>query len=544
MSKVDPVLLEIVSHALVSAAEEMSITVWRTSRSTTVRELLDYSTAVFDGQGRNIAQAARMPVHLNSMELCLREVIAHHLPLDRWQEGDIVVTNDPYCGGQHLPDFLAFKPVYVEGRRIAITCVLIHHVDVGGGAAGGYNAHAVEVFQEGFRLPPVKIQRAGALQEDLFATILQNVREPETFRGDFLSQIAALEVGARALRELAGRYGVATLEAVGAALLDHSEQAMRAALSALPDGVYSAEDFVDGDGLDEGQKRIAVRLTLVGDELKVDFTGTSAQARGPINATMATTMSAVYYAVMAASGIETTGNSGCYRPITVTAPEGTLVNAQFPAPVSMRMLTGHRVATAVLRAFAEVVPERIPASYYGVTFNHAVNIRHGDGRRQVYFDAEVGGWGGHPEGDGPSGLSAGFHNQQNTPIEMIEAIYPLRFEHYGFLPDSGGRGRMRGGLGLVREWRFLAERGLLNASFDAFESRPYGLAGGEPGSAGRLSVTRDGVVTALPAKTIGHVLLAGDIVRMETPGGGGFGDPAQRDPAAIAADLADGYVTR
>lgn len=543
MSKVDPVLLEIVSHALVSAAEEMSITVWRTSRSTTVRELLDYSTAVFDGQGRNIAQAARMPVHLNSMELCLREVIAHHLPLERWQDGDIVVTNDPYCGGQHLPDFLAFKPVYVDGRRIAITCVLIHHVDVGGGAAGGYNAHAVEVFQEGFRLPPVKIQRAGELQEDLFATILQNVREPETFRGDFLSQIAALEVGARALRELAGRYGVPTLEAVGEALLDHSEQAMRAALSALPDGVYSAEDFVDGDGLDAGQKRIAVRLTLAGDQLAVDFTGSAEQARGPINATMATTMSAVYYAVMAASGIETTGNSGCYRPITVTAPEGTLVNAQFPAPVSMRMLTGHRVATAVLRAFAEVVPERIPASYYGVTFNHAVNIRHEDGRRQVYFDAEVGGWGGHPEGDGPSGLSAGFHNQQNTPIEMIEAIYPLRFEHYGFLPDSGGRGRMRGGLGLVREWRFLAEHGLLNASFDAFDSRPYGLAGGEPGSAGRLSVIRDGVVTALPAKTIGHVLLAGDIVRMETPGGGGYGDPAQRDPAVLAADRADGYAT-
>ncbi len=345
------------------------------------------------------------------------------------------------------------------------------------------------------------------------------------------------------MRELAGRYGVATLEAVGEALLDHSEQAMRAALSALPDGVYSAEDFVDGDGLDAGQKRIAVRLTLAGDQLAVDFTGSAEQARGPINATMATTMSAVYYAVMAASGIETTGNSGCYRPITVTAPEGTLVNAQFPAPVSMRMLTGHRVATAVLRAFAEVVPERIPASYYGVTFNHAVNIRHEDGRRQVYFDAEVGGWGGHPEGDGPSGLSAGFHNQQNTPIEMIEAIYPLRFEHYGFLPDSGGRGRMRGGLGLVREWRFLAERGLLNASFDAFDSRPYGLAGGEPGSAGRLSVIRDGVVTALPAKTIGHVLLAGDIVRMETPGGGGYGDPAQRDPAALAADRADGYAT-
>lgn len=543
MSKVDPVLLEIVSHALVSAAEEMSITVWRTSRSTTVRELLDYSTAVFDGNGRNVAQAARMPVHLNSMELCLQEIITHHLPLERWHEGDVVVTNDPYSGGQHLPDFLAFKPVFVDGRRIAITCVLIHHVDVGGGAAGGYNAHAVEIFQEGLRLPPVKIVRRGEMMDDLFATILQNVREPETFRGDFLSQVAALEVGARAIRALAGRYGVETLSEVGAALLDHSEHAMRVALTALPDGVYAAEDFVDGDGMDEGQKRIAVTLTISGDSIAIDFAGSSPQARGPINATMATTKSAVYYAVIAASGIEATANSGCYRPITVTAPQGSLVNAGFPAPVSMRMLTGHRIATAVLKAFAEAVPNRIPASYYGVTFNHAVNIRHADGRRQVYFDAEIGGWGGHPEADGPSGLSAGFHNGQNTPIEMIEAIFPLRFERYAFLPDSGGAGRMRGGLGLVREWRFMAEHGLLNASFDAFLSRPYGLSGGEPGRGGRLSVIRGAEVTELKAKTIGFPLRSGDIVRMETPGGGGHGDPAARDPAAILADRADGYVS-
>jgi N-methylhydantoinase B len=541
--KSDPVLLEIIAHALVSAAEEMSITVWRTSRSTTVRELLDYSTAVFDGEGRNIAQAARMPVHLNSMELCLQEIIASHLPLERWQEGDVVITNDPYAGGQHLPDFLAFKPVYVDGRRIAITCVLIHHVDVGGGAAGGYNARAIEVFQEGLRLPPVKIVRAGVMQDDLFNTILTNVRDPDTFRGDLLSQIAALEVGARAIRALATRYGAQTLAAVGEALLDHSEQEMRAAISALPDGTYTAEDFVDGDGLDPGQKRIAVAVTISGDTLAIAFDGTSPQASGPINATMATTKSAVFYATIAAAGFKGTANAGCYRPIKVTAPPGSLVNAGFPAPVSMRMLTGHRIATAVLKAFALAAPDRIPASYYGVTFNHAVNILHGDGRRQVYFDAEIGGWGAHPEADGPSGLSAGFHNGQNTPIEMIEALFPLQFTRYGFAPDSGGAGRMRGGLGLIREWRFLAERGLLNASFDAFVSRPYGLAGGEAGKGGSLSVIRDGIETPLPAKTIGHELRAGDIVRMITPGGGGHGNPAERDPERRAADRADGYVT-
>lgn len=541
--RVDPILMEIIAHAFVAVAEEMSITVWRTSRSTTVRELLDYSTAVFDGEGRNVAQAARMPVHLNSMELCLQEIIAHHLPLEAWQDGDVIVTNDPYCGGQHLPDFIAFKPVYVEGRRIAITCTLIHHVDVGGGAAGGYNAHAVEIFQEGFRLPPVKIVRAGVMQDDLLATILQNVRDPETFRGDFLSQIAALEMGARGLRGLAARYGIDQLIAVGAALLDHSERAMRDAIRALPDGVYHAEDFVDGDGLDPGQKRIAVTLTIAGDEIAVDLAGTDSQARGPINATMATTKSAVYYATIAAAGVAALANSGCYRPITVTAPEGSLVNARFPAPVSMRMLTGHRIATAVLKAFAAAVPERIPASYYGVTFNHAINILHQDGRRQVYFDYSIGGWGAHPEVDGPSGFAAGFHNGQNTPIEMVEAIFPLRFTRYGFVPDSGGAGRTRGGLGLERSFEFLAERGLFNGSFDAFVSRPYGLAGGLPGKGGRLSVTRGATTTELPAKTIGHELRIGDILSMITPGGGGFGPAAERPAERLADDITDELVT-
>jgi N-methylhydantoinase B len=286
-----------------------------------------------------------------------------------------------------------------------------------------------------------------------------------------------------------------------------------------------------------------VRLTIAGDEIAVDFAGTSAQAMGPINATMATTKSAVYYAAIAAAGAPGQANAGCYRPVTVTAPEGSLVNARFPAPVSMRMLTGHRIATAVLKAFAMAIPDRIPASYYGVTFNHAINILHGDGRRQVYFDYSIGGWGAHPDVDGPSGFAAGFHNGQNTPVEMVEAIFPLRFRRYGFVPDSGGSGRTRGGLGLERSWEFLAERGLFNGSFDAFDSRPYGLAGGQPGQGGSLSVTRNGVTTALAAKTIGHELRAGDVLNMITPGGGGHGRPDQRSAEAVAQDLADGLIT-
>lgn len=536
----NPVLLEILSAALVAAAEEMSITVQRTSRSTTVRELLDFSTAVLDADGRNLAQAARMPVHLNSMELCLREVVTRHLPLDGWRDGDVVVTNDPYAGGQHLPDFLAYKPVFVDGRRIAIACALIHHVDVGGGSAGGYNPAAVEIFQEGFRLPPVRLVREGAMQDDLLATVLANVREPETFRGDILSQVAALEIGARAVRALAARYGGGLVADVGREIMDRSEAAMRAAIAALPDGTYCGEDFIDGDGIEPGRKRIAVTLTIAGDRMAFDFSGTSPQARGPVNATMATLKSAVYYAAVAATGVEGAVNAGCYRPLEVSAPGGTLVNAAFPAPVAMRMLTGHRIVTAVLRAFAEAAPGRIPASYYAVTFNYAAGIIHADGRRQVYFDSEIGGWGAHPRGDGASALAAGFHNSQNAPVEMIEAIYPLTFTRYGLRHGSGGAGLHRGGDGLVREWRFDAPEGRLNTAFDAFQSAPYGLAGGEDGRGGRLAVVRGDETIELPSKVDAFPLEAGDLVRIETPGGGGWGRPVEepRGASTVSAEAA------
>ncbi|POR49205.1 hydantoinase B/oxoprolinase family protein [Bosea psychrotolerans] len=541
---IDPIRLEVIRNALVAASEEMSITIWRTSRSTVVREILDFSTAVFDAQGNNIAQSARIPVHLNSMSDCLRTILDRFIPLEQWNDGDVIVTNDPYSGGQHLPDIQTFRPVFVDGRRVAIVGTLCHHVDVGGGAAGSYYAGATEIFHEGIRIPPLRLVDRGVLNSGVFEMLLHNVRQPDETRGDLNAQIAALGIGERAVARMAKKYGSDPLAAAMAAILDGSERMMRAALTALPDGEASFVELVDDDGQSDEPIRLQVKITKTGETIALDFAGSSPQVRGPVNNTPAMTCSAVYYALLAALGGDIPANSGCYRAVTVTLPEGSVVNAAFPAPVAGRMVVNHRIATAVFGALAQIVPERIPAAYYAISYVYALQTTNPAGKRQVYFDIEVGGWGGHARGDGASALSCGLHNNTNAPIEMVEAKYPVTFTKYGLIPDSGGAGQFRGGLGLVREWRLDAAEGSLSTNFERFRHAPYGIQGGEPGSLSRTTVTRaDGSQLSLRSKVSGIPLTAGDIVTIETSGGGGFGDPRKRDPQRLAKDLADGMVS-
>ena len=541
---IDPIRLEVIRNALVAASEEMSITIWRTSRSTVVREILDFSTAVFDAQGNNIAQSARIPVHLNSMSDCLRTILDRFIPLEEWQDGDVIVTNDPYSGGQHLSDIQTFRPVFVDGRRVAIVGTLCHHVDVGGGAAGSFFAAATEVFQEGIRIPPLRLAEKGVLNRGVFEMLLHNVRQPDETRGDLNAQIAALGIGERAVARMARKYGAEALTAAMAAILDGSEKMMRAGLAALPDGEASFVELVDDDGQSDKPIRLEVKITKKGEAITLDFAGSSPQVSGPVNNTPAMTCSAVYYALLAALGGDIPANSGCYRPVTVKLTEGSIVNASFPAPVAGRMVVNHRIAIAVFGALAEIAPTRIPAAYYAISYVYALQTRTPQGKGRVYFDIEVGGWGGHAGGDGASALSCGLHNNTNAPIEMVEAKYPVTFMRYGLIPDSGGAGEFRGGLGLVREWRLDADMGTLSAHFERFRFPPHGVHGGGPGSLSSMTVTHpDGSRTALRSKISGIPLKQGDVVTVATSGGGGFGDPAKRDPARIAHDLAEGLVT-
>jgi N-methylhydantoinase B len=544
MTKLDAIELEILQNALSAVAAEMDVTVWRTSRSTIVREMLDYSTAIFDADGYNIAQSARIPQHLNSMGFCLRSLIERFIPLEHWDDGDVVITNDPYCGGQHLPDIAAFRPVFVAGKRVAIVGTLCHHLDVGGMSPGSYSANATEIYQEGLRIPPLKLFRRGVRNDEIWAMIGQNVRQPAILLGDLQSQIASLGVGAASVAKLAQKYGPETLLTACRKLLDGSETAMRDVIRAMPDGTYEFEDFLDDDGVETDRPvRIHAQVTVRGDGLIVDLSGSSPEVHGPINATLGSTSSAIHFAVIACADRPIAPNAGCYRPVQIIAPEGLIVNARHPSPVAHRIAPCHVLLNTLFGALAQVVPDRIPAAYYGVSYVCSFQTVGQNGARKVLVEIEVGGCGGHPLQDGASAFSFGMHNNASIPIEMIESDMPLTITAYGLLPDSGGAGAHRGGLGLYREWRVDSERATFTGQMDRFRFRPYGLAGGGPGAAGRLTLIRNSKKVPLHSKVGNMPLRKGDIIRLETSGGGGHGDPKARPRDALSIDIEQGFVT-
>jgi N-methylhydantoinase B len=543
MTKLDAIEIEVLRNGLVSAAADMDVTMWRTSRSTVVREMLDYSTAIFDADGFNVAQSARIPQHLNSMSYCLRTIIEQFIPAEAWLDGDVVITNDPYCGGQHLPDIVAFRPVFHDGRPVAIVGTLCHHLDVGGMSPGSYAAAATEIYQEVLRIPPVKLFQAGQRNDALWHLIAQNVRQPSTVMGDLQSQIASLTVGADAIQRIAAKYGAGTLKVACRQLLDASETAMRACIQAMPDGVYEYEDFLDDDGIEiDKPVRIHAKITIAGDEMTVDLSGCAPEVRGPINATLGSSSSAVYFAVTAAADRPIVANAGCYRPVHIIAPEGLIISARHPAPVAHRIAPCHVLLNVLFAALAQAIPDRMPAAYYAVSYVCSFQTLAADGTRKVLVEIEVGGCGAHPLGDGASAQSFGMHNNAAIPMELIESDTPVTFLGYGLVPGSGGRGRHRGGLGLTRSWRIDSESAVFTAQMDRFRNRPFGLAGGEPGGAGRLTLIRAGTEQALHSKVANMVLRKGDVIRLETSGGGGYGPPKLRAQSAQRTDALEGYT--
>ncbi|MBI4506908.1 MAG: hydantoinase B/oxoprolinase family protein, partial [Chloroflexi bacterium] len=525
-----------------AVAEQMAACIFRCSHSTVIREMLDYSTAIFDAHGGIIAQAARIPIHLNSMTNALQALLRERYPLDVWAEGDVYITNDPYMGGQHLPDIMTFAPICADGQVVAICGTLGHHLDVGGRAPGSYGSDATEIYQEGFRIPPLRLARDGVLNELFFDLFAANIRVPQKTLGDLRAQIAALEVGKAELRRLVDKYSAAVLCGAMIDLADASEARMRAAIAALPDGAYTAEDYVDDDGLGSPPLLVRATITVAGSDLTVDFAGSAPQTPGPINAPIAATESAVYYALMALLDPTVPANYGCYRPIRILAPRGSVVNPRPPAAVVGRNVLAHRVATVLMTALAQAVPERIPAPYYGNSNVYVLSSETEHGETDVHFDIEVGGWGARPTKDGPDVYSAGIHNLANTPLEMAELDFPLRFVRYELRQDSGGPGRFRGGLGVERSFR-VQRPSLLETQFDRVKFPPPGLAGGKPGAPARVLVERGTQVIEVPAKAVHFRLQAGDVVRILTQGGGGHGDSHQRERALVARDLAEGKIS-
>lgn len=542
---VDRITFEVVNNALLGVAEQMAATILRTSYSTVIREMLDYSTAVFDLEGRIIAQSCRIPIHLNSMSRSLRMTLDQAIPITEWLPGDIIVTNDPYMGGQHLPDIQTFLPVFSDGVLIAFCGTLGHHLDVGGMRPGSYAGDATEIYQEGLRIPPIKLFHEGKLNERLFALIAANIRQPETTIGDLRSQTAALEIGRDGILELVGRYGLETFKSCMDLAIESSEARMRDKLGELPNGSWEGEYFIDDDGVSDDPIRIVTKVTIDDGSIHVDFTGTDPQRRSPINATLSSCESATYFTILSILDPTIPANYGVYKPIIITAPEGSIVNALPPAPVVGRNAVTHTIVGALTKALSQVVPERITASYYAMSNVYILAGESGnDGRGWILFDIEVGGGGGRHSKDGLDCYSQGIHNLANTPIEMIEMVYPLRFKCYEFLTDSCGSGKYRGGLGVRRDIEFLDKSGSLNTQFDKFKIAPFGLFGGGDGATGQLFLNPDGAnEKKLRSKTVDCKLIHGDIVSIRTQGGGAYGPAAERAAEAIERDLREGKIT-
>ena len=541
--QIDAITLELVRCRLVAGAQQMAASLWKSSYSTVIREVLDYSTAIFDGHGQMVAQSAQLPFQMMTMSAPIQKLVQDDYD---WEEGDVVLMNDPYaCNAQHLPDFMTFRPVFCGGECVAFCGAVAHMVDIGGGAAGSYLATATEIFQEGLRLPPVKIFRRGVQNQELLDLIALNVREPVKVLGDLAAMSACTFVGERVVKELVEGYGEELLRTTLAAILDGSERQFRHRLSQVPDGTCKAVDYVDDDGISEDPIRLELSLTFAGHTVTADFTGTSAQVQGPVNATYEMVCSTVNYTLMAVFGQDMAKNDGCRRPVHVHIPPRTVLNAASPAPVVSRVTTCHRVVDVMLQAMVQIAPDRVMAGYYGVS--NICNIGGHDpetGNPWVYFDIEVGGWGARPQSDGLDGFSAHIHNVANTPIEVVETTHPVRVERYEQLSDSGGAGEYRGGLGLRRDVRVLADGTMLNLLGDHCKFAPRGLLGGRDGAVGRYVLNPDtDQERVLPNKLSNHPLQNGDVISMQTPGGGGYGDPANRAPHATQRDRDEGKVT-
>jgi N-methylhydantoinase B/oxoprolinase/acetone carboxylase alpha subunit len=510
--------LEVFRNLFVSIADEMGAVLRKTSFSANIKERRDYSCAVYDAAGQTVAMGDHMPVHLGAMPLSVR----HALDAFRLGPGDVAIVNDPFRGGTHLPDITAVSGVFLSARKAADFYVAsrAHHADVGGMSPGSMPL-AREIYQEGLRIPPVLLMRGGKVCGDVMQLILANVRTPDEREGDLLAQVMAARRGEARLREISKRYGLARVKRSAALLLDYTERVTRAMLREIPAGEYRFEDFLDSDGITDDPVRIAVAVRIQGDSAEVDFTGSSPQVAGSVNANYAVAVSAAMYCFRCLIEVDVPYNAGLLRPIRLIAPERSVVNAGLPAAMAAgNVETSQRITDTILGALAQALPERIPAASSG-TMN---NLSFGGwdafrNRAFAYYETIAGGMGGSPKGPGRSATHSHMTNSWNTPVEAFEHEYPVRVRAYKIRGGSGGAGRHAGGDGIVRELEFLEDAEVTILS-DRRARGPWGLAGGGAGQPGRNEIVGENAV--LPAKTRVE-LKAGQILRIESPGGGGWG---------------------
>jgi N-methylhydantoinase B len=540
--KVDFTTVEVIKGALIYAAEEMGIALKKSAYSPNIKERMDHSCALFNHRRELIAQAEHIPVHLGSMAIAVKVGLETY-----WGElgpGDMLLLNDPYISGTHLPDLTLIAPIFHGDNLIGYAANKAHHTDVGGKAPGSLAADATELYQEGLIIPPVKLIEGGRLNRELANIIRSNVRTPEVQMGDIRAQVAANNTGIRRVKELVDLYGVETLHASMDNVMDQSERRMRQELSMMPDRVYSAVDYMEDILPGGGDVQIAVTITKKGDAVAFDYAGTSPQVERPVNAPLGVTVAGIYFTLISVTDPTIPVNDGCFRPVTLSIPEGCMMNPRRPAPVAGgNVETSQRNADVILKAFSQIVPDKVPAAGQGTMNNITIGGFLEDGTPWTFYETIGGGSGARPTGDGVDGVHVNMTNTMNTPIEALESYLPLRFKAYRLRPESGGPGRFRGGCGIERTWTLTSRKATLSVMAERNKIGPWGLQSGHPGALGVYTLIRaNGETVKLPSKCTVEIH-AGDTLVILTPGGGGYGDPRMRDPELVKRDVANGLVS-
>ena len=537
----DPIAFELFKNSIFSIADEMALTICRTTYSGVLRDNMDFSTAFADANGRLVAQGLTLPAHLGSIPTALDVIVGRFG--DTMQPDDMYIMNDPFDGGMHLPDIFIFKPIFWEGERVAFAATICHHADVGGRVPGSNASDSTEIYQEGLRIPPMKLYDRGELNQTLWMLIEKNVRVPVQVFGDLRAQLAACTIAERQFLELIERYGVTNVKIYMTEIINYAERLTRAAVKELPDGEYEFEDWIDDDGIDIDQPiRLFVKITKRGDSMLVDWTGSSDQVKGAINNTLSFTKAASYTGIRSILPDGIPNNEGVFRVIDVTAPPGTIANNVLPAACAARGLTGFRMVDCIFGALAKMLPDKVCAASDGG--NSGVSIGGYDAERKpyIYVDFACGTWGGRPWGDGLQGNSNMFANMASQSVEVIEAEQPVEILAYELLPDRAGAGQYRGGAPYYRDYRFTEKEAVLQVRSDRARFRPYGLYGGMPGQPSANYLNPHGNNQKLTSKPT-MMIQKGDVFRHELAGGGGWGDPLDRDPDHVLRDVRDELVS-
>ncbi|MCO0600602.1 hydantoinase B/oxoprolinase family protein [Peribacillus butanolivorans] len=550
----DYVTMNIINSAMISICREMGITLMKTSYSTIFNEALDFTCGLANTKGELIAVADFCPAMIGGMPVLIDNCIKE-IPVSEMKPGDVILHNDPYRGGLHIPEHTLFKPIFIDGEVVGYAVAIGHIAEIGGIVPGGFAAEATEVFQEGIRLPPVKIINEGKDNEAVWKIMLANVRTPRHNYGDLRALISSVNLGESRLSELIIKYGKEIFTQTVDDLLDYSERRMRAELKEIPNGYYDFEDYIENDGIEDKTFTIKANVYVEDEEVIVDYTGTSPQARGPINATYGVSVSAAYNAILHITDPEIPKNSGCFRPIKVVAPPGTVVNVDFPAPeVGGNTETHPRIALAIIGAFSKAVPEKVMACEGGTHLNFVFGGHHDDyDEYYVCYDLEAVGWGARPYADGNNMVDSINGNCRTTPTEVFETRFPWLIESFNLNQDSGGPGKYRGGLGAEKVLKCVAKEITVSQMSDRHQIAPFGLFNGQEGGLGATLVMKNGesewrnVKEAYgkvsSSKFSNLTVKKGDRVKIVTPGGGGYGDPCDRDRSKLEEDIKDGFVS-